>query len=221
MALLDTFEYLEGAGIEWVGAGPDAGAAQSPVTLDAGGSRLTVFGVTDHPADFAATEDRPGVALANLDSEVPDWLSRGIRERSSGAALVFPHWGPNMVTEPLPRVREAADSLVTMGATLVAGHSAHVFHGINWPVLYDLGDFVDDYAIDPILRNDLGLLFQVTVDESGPSLIEALPLHLGYCHTEVAGAADVAWIKRRLITACMPFETEVTSRDDRLVIKRR
>jgi len=44
------------------------------------------------------------------------------------------------------------------GATLVAGHSAHVFHGIADRVLYDLGDFVDDSAADPYLRNDLGLL---------------------------------------------------------------
>jgi poly-gamma-glutamate synthesis protein (capsule biosynthesis protein) len=28
-------------------------------------------------------------------------------------------------------------------------------------ILYDTGDFVDDYAIDPALRNDLGALFLV------------------------------------------------------------
>ena len=44
------------------------------------------------------------------------------------------------------------------GATLVAGHSAHVFHGVADRVIYDLGDFIDDYATDPALRNDLGLL---------------------------------------------------------------
>ena len=32
------------------------------------------------------------------------------------------------------------------------------FHGAAPPVLFDLGDFIDDYAIDPDLRNDLGLL---------------------------------------------------------------
>ena len=31
------------------------------------------------------------------------------------------------------------------GASLVVGHSAHVFHGIADRVLFDLGDFVDDY----------------------------------------------------------------------------
>jgi poly-gamma-glutamate synthesis protein (capsule biosynthesis protein) len=28
-------------------------------------------------------------------------------------------------------------------------------------ILYDTGDFVDDYAIDPALRNDLSALFLV------------------------------------------------------------
>jgi poly-gamma-glutamate synthesis protein (capsule biosynthesis protein) len=28
-------------------------------------------------------------------------------------------------------------------------------------ILYDIGDFVDDYAIDPALRNDLSALFLV------------------------------------------------------------
>jgi poly-gamma-glutamate capsule biosynthesis protein CapA/YwtB (metallophosphatase superfamily) len=47
-------------------------------------------------------------------------------------------------------------SLVQAGATLVAGHSAHVFHGVRDHVLYDLGDFVDDYAIDPLAATTSG-----------------------------------------------------------------
>jgi len=33
---------------------------------------------------------------------------------------------------------------------------AHVFQGVAGRVLYDLGDFIDDYAVDRRLRNDLG-----------------------------------------------------------------
>jgi poly-gamma-glutamate synthesis protein (capsule biosynthesis protein) len=54
-------------------------------------------------------------------------------------------------------VRTAAEALVAAGATLVAGHSAHIFHGVAGRVLFDLGDFLDNYAVDPELRNDLGL----------------------------------------------------------------
>src|SRR4029453_10473638 len=99
--------------------------------------------------------------------------------------------------EPIPTVRAAADTLTEAGVTLVAGHSAHVFHGVRGPVLYDLGDFVDDYAVDPHLRNDLGLLFLAAGGGARLSAVEAVPLKLDYCHTRVAVGDDGAWIRRR------------------------
>jgi hypothetical protein len=53
-----------------------------------------------------------------------------------------------------------------------------VFHGVQGRVLFDLGGFIDDYAVDPVLRNDLGLLWLVTLDEGGPLALEAVPLSL-------------------------------------------
>jgi poly-gamma-glutamate synthesis protein (capsule biosynthesis protein) len=29
------------------------------------------------------------------------------------------------------------------------------------PILYDTGDFIDDYAVDPRLRNDWSFLFKI------------------------------------------------------------
>ncbi|HEX3200519.1 MAG TPA: CapA family protein, partial [Actinomycetes bacterium] len=65
-ALADTLDLLAGAGIAAVGAGPDLARARRPATLAAGGLRVTVLEVTDHPPDFAAAPDRPGVAFADL-----------------------------------------------------------------------------------------------------------------------------------------------------------
>ena len=87
-----------------------------------------------------------------------------------------------MVADPVPHVRRAAHALRDAGATIVAGHSAHVFHGVDGNVLYDLGDFLDDYATSA-LRNDLGLLFLVELDELGPRRLEAVPLALDFCRT--------------------------------------
>jgi len=44
--------------------------------------------------------------------------------------LVSPHWGQKMTVRPQPHVSSAASALTAAGATLVAGHSAHVFHGV-------------------------------------------------------------------------------------------
>ncbi len=218
-ALLDTLGHLEEAGIAHVGAGRDLDSARSSVVLEARGFRLGVVGVADHPEDFAAGPDRPGTAYADLRDGIPEWLTRAIGGlRGVNGVLVTPHWGPNMTPDPVPHVRAAADRLVEAGATIVAGHSAHVFQGVAGPILFDLGDFLDDYAVDPVLRNDLGLLWLVDLDEGGPRRLEALPLRLEYCYTRVADGEDAAWISRRLREACAAFGTDVAEADGRLVV---
>jgi poly-gamma-glutamate capsule biosynthesis protein CapA/YwtB (metallophosphatase superfamily) len=216
-ALLDTFAHLESAGIQWVGAGADLDEARAPAVLEAGGTRLGVIAVADHPADYAASPARPGVAYADLGRRsIPDWLPEAMRGLDADAILVSPHWGPNMLAEPVAHVRTAARALLEAGATLIAGHSAHVFHGLDRRILYDLGDFLDDYAVDPKLRNDLGLLFLVDLDGDR---IEAIPLKLEFAYTRLADGGDFEWVRRRLGEACAAFGTEVAEVDGRLVAR--
>jgi poly-gamma-glutamate synthesis protein (capsule biosynthesis protein) len=217
-ALADTLNLLADAGIATVGAGPDLEQARRPTILATGGLRVAVLGVTDHPADFAAGPDRPGVAFADLVRRMPDWLPEAIRAADAEVVLVTPHWGPNMTSAPVGHVRRAAAALVEAGATLVAGHSAHVPHGVAGRVLYDLGDFLDDYRVDPRLRNDLGLLFLVTLDTGGPVRLEALPLKLDFCHTRLATGTEAAWMRRRFRSACAALGTTVDEETDRLTI---
>jgi poly-gamma-glutamate capsule biosynthesis protein CapA/YwtB (metallophosphatase superfamily) len=221
-ALLDTLDHLRGAGIAVVGAGPDEAGARRPAVLRApDGSRLAVLGLTDHPADFAAGPDSPGVAFADLrGGGLPPWVPSAIQEARSraDAVLVTPHWGPNMAAEPVPHVRRAADELIRAGATLVAGHSAHVFHAVVGRVLYDLGDFLDDYAVDPVLRNDRGLLWLVTLDGNGPVRLEAVPLALDYCRTRLANADETAGVLETFTERCAALGTEVTAKGGRALI---
>jgi poly-gamma-glutamate synthesis protein (capsule biosynthesis protein) len=186
----------------------------------AGGLRVALIACTDHPAEYAAGPDRPGVAYVDLSAGVPDWLRREIADahRQADVVVVSPHWGPNMAPAPQPYLRRAATELVEAGATVVAGHSAHVFQGVAGPVLFDLGDFIDDYAVDPILRNDLGLMFLVTVDEDGPRRLEAVPIALDYCHTRLAGPAESRWVRDRFTTACAQLGTEVVDAGSHLEI---
>ncbi|WP_329249105.1 CapA family protein [Actinoallomurus sp. NBC_01490] len=220
-ALEDTLRHLAGAGIAAVGAGRDREEARAPAVLERAGTRVAVIGVTDHPSDFAASETAPGVAYAPLSAGVPSWLSRGIEDAAAeyDVVLVTPHWGPNMTTEPLPYVRRAAEGFVNAGATLVAGHSAHVFHGVNGNILYDLGDLIDDYATDEYLRNDLGLAWRAEISDLGEVRVTALPLTLDYARTEPARDEDRRWIVDRFRSACARFGTEVTERGGRLAVR--
>jgi poly-gamma-glutamate capsule biosynthesis protein CapA/YwtB (metallophosphatase superfamily) len=211
-ALLDTFAHLREAGIRWAGAGENVEQARAPVVLDG----LSIVAFSDHPAGFAAGPARPGIAYADIRGGLPDWLLE-----AAARGLVCPHWGPNMTPAPLPYVRDAARSLCEAGAALVAGTSAHVFHGVEGPVLYDIGDFIDDYAVDTRLRNDHGLLFLVDLEPDGPRRIEAVPIRLEYAFTRLARGEEADWIRRRFRAACSAFGTDAAEENGRLVVTKR
>jgi poly-gamma-glutamate capsule biosynthesis protein CapA/YwtB (metallophosphatase superfamily) len=212
-ALLDTPGHLERAGIATAGAGPDPESARRGTVVEGGGLRLGVVAVSDHPKAFATEPGRPGIAWADLRRGVPEWLREGIaRLRGEcDAVLAFPHWGPNMTVRPAGWQRRAARELLRAGADLVAGHSAHVFHGAAWEhgglTLYDLGDALDDYAVDDELRNDLGVL--ALWRAGGEPELELAGLRLDYCVTRIAEGGDADWIAARLERACGELGTAV------------
>jgi poly-gamma-glutamate capsule biosynthesis protein CapA/YwtB (metallophosphatase superfamily) len=267
-ALLDTFDHLRTAGIQWVGAGPDLARARAPVVLERGSLRLGVVGFADQAAEYAAAPEHPGTAVADLRAGVPPWLSEALDEarRNADTILLTPHWGSNFTSEPSRSVRAAAITL-RQHATLIAGHSAHAFHGVEGNVIYDMGDFLQTYAgtraADSFalraarragkelrgiwrearsgsrgllrrllgraqlltlevrasrLRDDLGLLFLVTLEASGPKRLEALPLKLAHSQTRLARGEDAAWIGRRFRRVCRALGTTVFEEGGRLVI---
>jgi poly-gamma-glutamate synthesis protein (capsule biosynthesis protein) len=210
IALRDTLAILSTSGIASCGAGPDLRAAQAGVVVNAGSSSIGLISFTDHPVQYAAAGGAWGVAHANLWSQTPAWLLSAVSGLAAHCdhVIACPHWGPNMTTEPAAWQRRAARELQAAGASLVAGHSAHVFHGVGWersPVLFDLGDALDDYRVDPVLRNDLGLL---AIWRPGIAL-ELVGLRLRYCHTALAHSADADWIATRLTSACAELDTHV------------
>jgi poly-gamma-glutamate capsule biosynthesis protein CapA/YwtB (metallophosphatase superfamily) len=213
-ALADTLQLLAEAGIAIAGAGPDEERARGAAFVEAGSARLALVAVSDHPAEFAAGAREPGIAWADLYRGLPGWLEAELARARDGADLVvaFPHWGPNMSAAPAGWQRERAVELLVAGADLVAGHSAHVFHGVGragggQPLLYDLGDALDDYAIDATLRNDLGVL--ALWRPGGDPDVELVGLRLHYALTEIARADDAAWIAGRLERACAKLGTRV------------
>jgi Bacterial capsule synthesis protein PGA_cap len=217
-ALADTVALLAAAGVTTAGAGPDRGAARRPAVLTLGDQRIRVVAVADHPASYAAGPDRPGIAFADLaGSGVPDWLLQAARPVCGELVLVSVHWGPNMTSAPVPHVRAAAAALESAGATLVVGHSAHVPHGVRGRVLFDLGDFLDDYAVNPLLRNDLSLLWLVRLDAHGPRRVEGVPVRLEYTRTRLADERETRQLARLMAGRCAAVGSHVELVGGRLV----
>lgn len=222
VALRDTLANLSARGIACCGAGPDLHAARAGAVVEAGSSRVGLVAFTDHPVQYAAGDGQWGVAHASLYSQTPPWLLEAVGDLAARCdhVIAFAHWGPNMTTEPAAWQQRAARELQAAGASLVAGHSAHVFHGVGWeraPVLFDLGDALDDYRVDPVLRNDLGLL---AIWRPGVAL-ELVGLRLRYCRTGLAEGADADWIASRLAHACAELETDVQRVDEQRFLVRR
>jgi poly-gamma-glutamate synthesis protein (capsule biosynthesis protein) len=220
-ALQDTLMHLRAAGIAAAGAGADVAAARAPVVLEGGGLRLRVVSVTDHPSAFAAGGDRPGIAFADLWREdIPAWLRElAAPGPDADVVVVSPHWGPNMRATPVAHVRRAAAALEAAGASLVAGHSAHVAQGASGRTLFDLGDFIDDYAVDRALRNDLGLLWLVTLDADGPRRVEGVPVRLQVAHTRRASDVEATLLLALLEERCAAVGSTVWREGRRLVFE--
>jgi poly-gamma-glutamate synthesis protein (capsule biosynthesis protein) len=218
-ALADTLALLDAAGIAHPGAGAGPEAARRPCVLTSSGERIGVVVVSDHPREFAATAPAElGIAYADLRDGAPRWLLEEVARMRAECdrLLCFPHWGPNMTTAPAQWQRRLAAELVDAGVDLVAGHSAHVFHGVqrrrgagrNALIAYDLGDALDDYRVDPDLRNDLGVLALWAPGEGGGEL-ELVALRLDHARTGLARGEDADWVARRLERACAELGTAV------------
>ena len=213
-ALVETLDLLGEAGIAVAGAGHGESEARRGAIVEAGGRRLGLVAASDHPREFAAGPESPGIAYGDFRRGAPGWVA-GELARLAGECdhvVAFPHWGPNMTTEPAGWQLRAAEQLQEAGADLIAGHSAHVFHGAGWgrrgPLLYDLGDALDDYAVDPTRRNDLGVL--AIWRPGDPELeLELVGLALDHCRTRLAAGDEAEWIAERLTHACEPLGTHV------------
>jgi poly-gamma-glutamate synthesis protein (capsule biosynthesis protein) len=113
--------------------------------------------------------------------------------------------------EPPPHQRAFAHALIGLGADLVHGHSAHLVQGVElWlgrTILYDTGDVLDDYAVDPALRNDHGMLFHLGVDADGPVMLTMLPLRLSFAAVDLAEGETAQTICSRMQRLSAAFGT--------------
>lgn len=203
-AFLQMLELLEAAGIPYLGAGRNLEDARRPVILQAPGLQIGMVAFTDNEPGWKATATAPGTNYLPVAPESVPVLREGLQEaRSLGADLlvVSAHWGPNMRLWPTPRFREFAHAVIEAGADVFHGHSAHLFQGIEVykgkPILYDCGEFVDDYAVDPELRNDWGLLYRLNIEPAKTSRLELIPLFIHGCQVNLARGSEQQAILER------------------------
>ncbi len=227
--LRDTLTLLDGQGIAHAGAGLDLDAASRPAIVDLTSGSVGVLAYCDHQADFAATAHRPGIrylptespgdAIAILESDIA-------RTRTEVQVLIVSlHWQPNWAPVVEERYRRIAHACLAAGAHVVWGHSPHNFQGVEYRdggvILYSAGDFIDDYAVDPVFRNDHQLLFAVEIGSAGVDRVEAFPIEIEDGLAIPARQAAARWIEGAFRHACEEVGSAVESVGDRLVVSRK
>jgi poly-gamma-glutamate capsule biosynthesis protein CapA/YwtB (metallophosphatase superfamily) len=230
--LLDTMDHLKAAGIWYAGAGLDREEAARPALLAARPadrpSRVALLAFTDNEPPFAARPDRPGTNYLPVSLE-PEVLSRveaavtAAREAGAETVVFSNHWGPNMVQRPSALFRRFARAVMDRGVDVYYGHSAHVFQGVEIydgkPILYDTGDFIDDYAVDPRLRNDWSFLFRISLEGSGFRRLELFPVTLPYARAQLAKGSERQAILERMERLSGEMGTAFVRREGRLVFE--
>lgn len=223
--LRDTLRHLDAAGIAHAGAGRDLEEAARPAMVDVAGFKVGVISLTDNEPLFAAKPGRPGTYYTKIRAD-PETLGpiaeRAARLRAEGANLVVlsAHWGPNMVAHPRPRFQSFARAVLEAGVDLFHGHSAHVFQGVELRneglILYDTGDFLDDYIVDPELRNDWSFVFLVEADETGLRRLRLIPVKLGFARVDLAAGAEFEAIVELMRERSAGFGTPFAASDEGL-----
>ncbi|MFC3476555.1 CapA family protein [Halobacterium litoreum] len=227
-ALLDTLDALDDGGIAHSGAGRTRDDALDPAVVTADGLDVAFVSLTDNTPEYAATDSASGTAHVEIDVENPETRAT-VEEALARADATDPdlvvaslHWGPNMVVSPPARFRAFAKWFVDSGVDVVHGHSAHVFQGVEVydgaPILYDTGDFVDDYAVDATLRNDRGFCFEVVVKGGAPATLRLHPTEIEDCAVREATDEAAVWSRERMRERSEPFGTSFDRDGDALVL---
>lgn len=214
-ALIDTLAILDKKGIRHAGAGSSINSAQAPDFLESGGRRIALIAFTDNEPDWEATEERAGVFYAPVDTE--DERAKRLfdiirdAKKKAGIVIVSAHWGPNRGYRPVSGHIPFAHALVDSGATIIFGHSCHVFQGVEiykgCPIIYGAGDFIDDYAVDDIERNDESFIFLVEADDEGVKRMLLFPTMIIRFQARLARGFLAEEIAIKMKNLCREFNT--------------
>jgi poly-gamma-glutamate synthesis protein (capsule biosynthesis protein) len=218
--LIETVATLDRAGIAHAGAGADLAAASAPARFELGGLRFAVVAFSDHPIAWAVSNSFPGIHFFSPSDSAEYFrpVERALAEARRGADFVVfsSHWGPNMRLRPPAHFRRFARRVLDSGADLFWGHSAHVVQGIElWqgkPILYDTGDFVDDYAVDEELRNDLSALFLLELEDGAVRRLELLPVQIRRQQVWLARGSERALFVKRMVELCAELGSQLDER---------
>ncbi|MGO9058355.1 MAG: CapA family protein [Candidatus Binataceae bacterium] len=227
-ALSQTLDGLDSSGIRHAGAGANLDAAVRLATSTVKDPKIGLLAFTDNQPEWEATKTKPGVLYSpiDMDDERAKRLFNLVEEARASVdlLLVAAHWGPNWGYRPPVEHPRFAHALIDHGADIIFGHSGHVFRGIEMykkrVILYCAGNFIDDYAVDEVERNDESFIF--LIDLNRDSTIKRLRLHptiIGDCQARLAHGVRADRIASKMKELCDEFQVRSTWRAEETMLE--
>lgn len=173
IALLDSLEALEEAGIRYVGAGENLERAKKMEMIEVNGMKIGFLAATrvipvyhwnagTHSAGMFTTYD-PSALLEEIEAG----------KKKCDALVVYVHWGEESRTEPEEYQKVMARQYIDAGADAVIGSHPHVMQGIecyqNKIIAYSLGNYVFT------ARTGQGAMLQLTFRKDGTQQAKLVP----------------------------------------------
>lgn len=168
--LIDTINTLRHLDIKFAGAGNNIREAIKPAILKIKQFKIGIIGCADHYDYWSADTNKPGIFY--IDYKNYDNLLEYIQNLKLMVDLLILsiHWGPNYIYGIKEKYETFANNVLNSGVDIIHGHSSHhvkcVTQKNNKVVIYGMGDFINDYAIDPYYRNDLGMIIKVIIEKN-------------------------------------------------------
>lgn len=187
LAVGETLDYLDLAGLARAGAGRNAAEARRPAIVKAGAWSIGLLSYAQPWWSVTqAGESSAGVAHALRDDVLADIALLKASGLADFIAVSF-HWGEEHVLKPDAGQMELGRACVDAGADLVLGHHPHVLQGMErrgrGAIFYSLGNFVFDMDADSTYES---LIVRARLGAEGLGRIELLPVQIARASSQPA-----------------------------------
>lgn len=211
--LQETLHTLDTTGILHVGAGMNTTEARKPVIITVHDVKIGIIGYSDNEPDWKAGINEPGINYIHVgDLQAIQQDIHAIRDKVD-IVIATIHWGPNMREKPSDEFVNFAHAMIDAGIDIIHGHSAHILQGVeiykNKLIMYDTGDFIDDYVVDEHLRNDQSCLFLVTIDHQKIVSVQLIPALINMMQVHEVYGKSASSILERIKKLSREFGTHV------------
>lgn len=214
IALKDMIRILDNAGIRHAGSGINLAEAQKPAMFKIMDRKIGFISFTDNEREWEAGDKKAGVYYVPIDFEDRRAMRLfeivGKMKNQCDIIIISVHWGSNWGYRPEDNQIEFAHALIDAGADVIFGHSPHVFRGVEIygkkPILYSAGNFIDDYAVDEIERNDQSFIFEIEMKKNIFERAVLYPTVIRDFQVRLAEQFEAEQINKKMEKLCAEFK---------------